>query len=493
MRRQQVVAFAVSAALVALAGLFLASIFGVTLFSGQPAQPPALPARALVLELTSGISGTMALGLGIGLGDIPSNSLAGPIRAARLQVLRFLDTHADDYDWQQGCVYGSTGTRPDCYNRAGHGSPLDQFMAFAGQVGAQPLIAVNGEIDDPQQAAQLVAFYWQHCAHAPDQDCPDPYWEIGDSPATWSHFAIPLKQRQPSDSSMATPDQYAALVTSYKAAMVLAAPYYRQHPIKIVADEFITGATDESWIDALAHGGVDTHYAPLIYSSGSHTLGVQDIVQAVENGYGDRPGVDAWLESLREGLQQFDQSSSIKIFIGRWSIDANTGLNEPSVYGGYAQALFTAALLARVWDDAGGDNPIAMAVEAPMFGPAQEPFDIATSAPRSAIDVYTLLGRYFGTHPVAVQLGSGATKAGVLAAGATTDTGERRLLLVNLDGKKAQSVDLQAGSGSAAEMWWIAPDSSRADGAGAVRHARLSGSRISIPPWSVAVVRLKAS
>ena len=147
-----------------------------------------------------------------------------PVRAAHVQVLRFGDAYADDYDWQQGCLYDPTHPHPDCYNKAGQGSPLDQFLAFAGQVGAQPLIVVNGEIDDPQQAAQLVAFYWQHCTHAAGRQCLDPYWEIGDSPATWSHFAIPLKQRRPSDASMITPDQYAALVTSYRAAMAKAAP-----------------------------------------------------------------------------------------------------------------------------------------------------------------------------------------------------------------------------------------------------------------------------
>jgi hypothetical protein len=219
---------------------------------------------------------------------------------------------------------------------------------------------------------------------------------------------------------------------------------------------------------------------------------VQNVIQAVAHGYLDRPGIDAWLESLREGLQQFDQSSSLKIFIGRWSIDANTGLGEPNVYGGYAQALFTAALLARVWDDAGGANPIAMAVEAPMIGPAQEPFDIATSSPRSAVDVYTLLGRYFGAHPVPIELRNGDTADDVLPAAATTDAGDTRLLLVNLDQKLAHSVDVQGTAAQAAEMWWIVPDPSRPDGASLARHMLLSGSRITIPPWGIAVVRLRA-
>ena len=496
MRRQHIVALALFAGLIVLAALLLASIFDVTLVPQQPAHTSApLAANALQVGQSSGSpTAAIALGLGIGLGDVPTNSMADPVRGAHVEVLRFGDVHADDYDWQQGCLYDPTRPHPDCYSRAGHGSPLDQFLAFAGQVGAQPLIVVNGEIDDPQQAAQLVAFYWQHCMHAPGRTCPDPYWEIGDSPATWNHFAIPLNQRQSSDSSMANPDQYAALVTSYRAAMYRAALYYADHPdhpIKIVADEFITGATDESWIDALGYGGIDTHFAPLIYSRGSRTPSVQDVIRAVSQGYQDRPGIDSWLQSLREGLQQFDQSSSLKIFIGRWSIDANTGLDEPSVYGGYAQALFTAALLARVWQDAGGTNPIAMAIQAPMSGPAQEPFDIANAgAPRSAVAVYTLLGRYFGTHPVSVDLGSGAAKAGMLAAGASLGPGDTRLLLVNLDQKSAHTVDLQ-GAARAAEMWWIVQDNAQADGASSVHHAVIGGSRVKVPAWGIAVVRLR--
>ncbi len=491
MRRQHLVALALLTALLLISGLLLLSIFGVTLLPRQSVSLPTLPPDALNVGQPSGSPAGIDLGLGIGLGDVPTNSMVESVQTAHVTVLRFGDTHADDYDWQLGCLYDPTRPHPDCYSQAGRGSPLDQFLAFTGQVGAQPLIVVNGELDDPQQAAQLVSFYWQHCAHAPGRDCPDPYWEIGDSPATWSHFAIPLKQRRPSDSSMATPDQYAALVTSYRAAMANAAPYYQRHPIKIVADEFITGATDESWIDALSYGGVDTHYAPLIYTRGSRTPSVQDVIQAVEHGYQDRPGVDAWLQGLREGLQQFDQSSSLKIFIGRWSIDANTGVGEPSVYGGYTQALFTAALLASVWQDTGGANPIAMAIQAPMSGPAQEPFDIATSLPRSAVDVYALVGRYFGRHPVPADLGSGATAAGMLAAGSSVDPGDLRILLVNLDQKKSHTVELQGVSRGVAEMWWIVPDSGQADGASAVRHAAASGSRVTVPPWGIAVVRLR--
>jgi hypothetical protein len=65
-------------------------------------------------------------------------------------------------------------------------------------------------------------------------------------------------------------------------------------------------------------------------------------------------------------------------------------------------------------------------------------------------------------------------------------------LLVNLDEKQAHTVVLQGSAERAAEMWWIGPDPSRTDGASATRQVLLSGSRITIPPWGIAVVRLQA-
>ena len=74
-----------------------------------------------------------------------------------LPLLRFGDLAADSYDWETDCSYGNDGRVPECGVGAGSGSSFDHFLQFAGKVGGTPLIVVNGEIDDPQQAAQWCA------------------------------------------------------------------------------------------------------------------------------------------------------------------------------------------------------------------------------------------------------------------------------------------------------------------------------------------------
>jgi hypothetical protein len=221
---------------------------------------------------------------------------------------------------------------------------------------------------------------------------------------------------------------------------------------------------------------------------------VQDVVNAVQQGYNGRPGVDSWLQDLRDSLAQFSQSSSIQIIVGRWSMDANPPSRvEPAVYGSYAQALFTAQMFAHVFQHAqsGGPNPIVLAVQAPMTGQAQEPFDIPTFEPRAAIAVYTLVGRFFGSYPVPLRLGTGVRNGPLVAAASLTSRGDARVLLMNTDSKKSHSVDLQNLPSGPREMWWISPDSAMPAGVSAIHHMMLSGSEILVPPWAIAVVRVR--
>ncbi len=491
MRRWLLVAFVLLAAGV---GVFTYT-YNVAPSSPSPSRASTVAPDAVALSGFGGAAGSSPmLGMGSGTSDILDSRMAGTLRAAHIGVLRFGDIGADDYDWQGGCIYGDIGSRPECYGIAGQGGKLDQFLTFAGQVGAQPLIVVNGEVDDPQQAAGLVAYYWLHCVHAAGKLCPDPYWEIGDSPASWKHFAVPLARRQPSDAQVIQPDQYAALAIAYAAAMTQATPSYvtranKDYKLKIVADEWITGATDQSWVDSVV--AVDTHYAPLLYAPPGPPPSEQDVIGAVEHGYGGRPGLDAWLQDLRDSLAQFSQSGSIGIILGRWSIDTNISSVEPAVYGGYAQALFTAQMIAHVWQDAqgGGRNPMLMVVQSPITGQAQEPFDITSLQPRPAVSVYTLVDRYFASYPLLVQRGDAARRGGVVAAAALAGTHDARVLLINTNRDHARTVDLQGMTAGAYDMWWIAPDRSAPTGVSAIHHERVSGARVTVPPWAIAVVR----
>ncbi|MGH2388548.1 MAG: hypothetical protein ACRDIE_10130 [Chloroflexota bacterium] len=458
-------------------------------FRAAPRHVPTLPPDTASISAYTGAAQDTPITLGIAteLDDRLDPGIAGVLHDAGIRVLRFGGSGADSYDWETGCLYGDAGNQRECSGAPGGNGKLDQFLHFAALVGAQPVIVVNGEVDDPQQAARMVSYYERHCVHDPRQasrPCLQPYWEIGNSPAAWKHFAVPLAARLPEDAYTIQPDQYAALVVSYTAAMRRVSPCGRC--IKIVADAWIAGATDQSWTDAVT--AIDTHYAPLLYSPSRPTPSPHDIVSAVQNDVGGRPSIDSLLSDLRDSLDQFSNGQNIGIIVGQWSIDANA-LQEPAVYAGYAQAIFAAELIAHLWQDAeaGGPNPLLLALEYPLSGSAQEPFDHATGLPRPATQVYALVDRYLGTHPVPAHSGSALRREGVIIAAAVNAGGQVSLLLVNSDQHHAHAVTARGMPTGPLDLWSIGP--TKAAGASPIRHSRLTSRRITLAPGEIAVAR----
>lgn len=476
----------------------------------QRRPTPSLPPDALVVgDLpAAGVAPAPLLGMGTEITDdlevgFPPGSVVAPVlRGISLALLRFPDAGADDYDWPSGCSYGGDGRR-DCGNGVGQeGSAFDHFLQLDAQVGARPLIVVNGEVDDPQLAARLVSYYEQHCVHGAaagghSGPCIQPYWEIGFSPVTWKHFAVPLGNRRAADASVILPDQYAALVSTYAAAMQAsyAASIRMQPPgalptIQIVADEWITGATDQSWVRSVA--AVDTHYPPPLYSSRASPPSPDQIVASVRGTLG-RPDIGSWLADRRNSIAQFDNSAGIGLIVGQWAIDANTNpATEPLVYGGYMQAVVAAELFARLWEDAAAarSNPLIAAIQYPIIGSSQEPFDATSGVGRAATAVYRLVNRYFTGQPVPVGLGATIQRDGI-AATATHDTGGGvRVLVVNTDRGRPLTVVLQGLSPGPCQVWWLAPDAATQSGISAIQHRSLTGRRLTLPPWAIAVVQV---
>jgi hypothetical protein len=469
----------------------------------QPSRQPAIPADAVVVSLANAAGGApITLGMGSDIPDdldarhFPGTTIVPALRAAQVGLVRFGADSADGYDWETGCSYRNDGRFPECGNGAGGGSSFDHFLQFANAVGAQPLIVVNGAIDDPQQAARMVAYYWQHCVRVggpPGRQpgaCVDPYWEIGYSPATWTHFAIPLTNRRIGDKATIQPDQYAAEVISYAAAMQRTTPSHTQ--LLIVADEWITGATDQSWV-ALAHvAAIDTHYSALLYVPGSPQPSSSQITGAVEGDAATgRPGIDTRLEDLRSSLAQFSNSDGIGVIVGQWSIDAYNHQDEPGIYGGYVQAVFAAELLAHLWQDAdpGGPNPLIGAIQYPIIGSSQEPFDPVSGQPRAALAVYRLVDRYLGAAPVSAMIGAALAQRGLVAAAAMVRPGVTGVLLVNTDAEHAVTLRLEGVAADGHHMWWVTPDTHGGAGVSPLHQAMTRGDQITLPPWAIAVVQ----
>jgi hypothetical protein len=477
---------AVFALLLVLGALVIVGLARGGAFSAPPRRAAILPPDVVIVGSGSGAAQETPIGLGIGveLDDRLDPGIAGVLRDVDIRVLRFGGINADDYDWETGYLYGDVGNRHQPTGALGENGKFDQFLQVAEQIGAQPLIVVNGEIDDPQQAARMVAYYERHCVHAQgdaSKPCLQPYWEIGNSPALWKHFAVPLKERRSGDVYTIQPDQYAALVVSYAVAMRRAEP--RGSHLKIVADEWIAGATDQSWTDAVT--AIDTHYAPLLYSPPHPAPSVREIVSAVQNNVGGRPSIDSSLSDLRDSLDQFTNGQNIGIILGEWSIDPNA-LDEPPVYGGYVQAIFAAELIAHLWQDAEADgpNPLLLATQDPLSGSAQEPFDIATGLPRPATQVYALVDRYFGNLPLAVTPGSAE---GVVVAAAANTKGQVSVLLVNSDQRRAHTLTVRGMPAGPLDLWSIGPTAD--DKASAIQHARQAGRKITLPPGAIIVAR----
>jgi hypothetical protein len=480
-----------------LLGVVLLALAGGVLYEAHSRQPQRLQALApdtvAVGPVTAG-KPAPSLGMGSDIPDDldvsfpPGSAIAPALRAVHLSLLRFGDLAADSYDWETDCSYGNDGRFPECGVGAGNGTSFDHFLRFAQVVGAQALIVVNGEIDDPQNAARMVRYYEAHCVHTGDGACVQPYWEIGFSPANWRHFAIPLPDRRVTDASVIQPDQYAALVISYAAAMQQAAPPGVH--LKIVADEWITGATDQSWVAWVS--AIDTHYAPLQSIPGTTLPSPVQVARSPSDGYAGRPGIDTWLQDLRSSLAQFTNSDRIGIIIGRWSIDANEGLNEPGMYRGYLQAVFTANLLAHLWEDAAssGPNPLLAAIQYPLIGSSQEPFDPAAGIARPAMRVYHLINSYMGNTAVPVQVGRGLQAAGVTAAAGVVHPGLESVLLVNTARGHTATVHLQGASGKRARMWWIVPRGNNAAAASQTRQRAIHDGTVTLPPWAVAIVQI---
>ncbi|HXT35047.1 MAG TPA: hypothetical protein VN837_05675, partial [Chloroflexota bacterium] len=142
------------------------------------------------------------------------------------------------------------------------------------------------------------------------------------------------------------------------------------------------------------------------------------------------------------------------------------------------------------WQDAqpGGSNPLLLATQYPLSGSGQEPFDYATSLPRPATQVYALVDRYFGAHPLPLSLGEGLRRAGILVAAAVDDHQRTSVLLVNSDEHHPHTLALQGLPAGPRDLWWLQPDS---DGRlGPLQHTRLTGPNFTLPPWAIAVLRV---
>jgi len=265
------------------------------------------------------------------------------------------------------------------------------------------VVVLNGETDDPRSAYALAALVARRYGLVFARDI---YWEIGNVPARWQHFGVPLTARSDGERIACSPDQYAALVTAYHAA--LAAALYGSVPggaggssdkggPRIVADAWIANATDQSWAGLVT--AVDTRYYPYT-SLGVAPPGAAAVAASVTNPPPGAVSLHDQLAGLRANLGQYNEGESIALFLGQWNIDANAS----AAYDPTAQAVFLASLLLHAARDG-----VGMAAWAPplLYGESssgppgssstpQTPFVDGQPAP--SLVLLTLLRGLAGAH-----------------------------------------------------------------------------------------------
>ena len=148
----------------------------------------------------------------------------------------------------------------------------------------------------------------------------------------------------------------------------------------------------------------------------------------------------------------------------------------------------------HLWQDAALNttNPLLAAIQYPIIGSSQEPFDPASGQSRSVVALYNLVDRYVVGAPAATQEGTSVRAEGVIAAAALSGNGLRSYLLVNTNGRSPASVQLQTTAEERTQMWWIAPTGQASNAALVTHHTSVTGGSIVLSPWEVAVVQTRA-
>ncbi len=383
-------------------------------------------------------------GLGVDLqegsyGDAQCRPLVGV--DGLVGLMRIGEATADNYEWRTDSSW-SDGHRIAASNGCkalpdrNQGASILRVVARARALKTDIVVALNGEIDDPQSAAALAAFMVKRVGLTGARAI---YWEIGVTPALWRHLGIALSQRSSGDHATCSPDVYAAIVTSYAAALTVA---LGGAPPRIIADAWIANATDQSWTGVVT--AVDTQYYP--FSSPDRVpADAADVAAAVSAAPApDVATLDQQVQALSANLAQYPQGAGVRVFVGSWNLDSETVTSSP-LYDSPAQGVFVARLLLHLVN--AGATLAAWA--SPLYGSSgrltQTPFVDGRSTPGLAVfaALHQLVGGRVvlplrtidGVDALAVRRADGR----VALVAANPDPTRAHTLPLNLNGLPAKS------------------------------------------------------
>jgi len=491
-------------ALAILALAFTAAIAAMVMRANGPrGAATALPA-SLVLVDAGRATGTVVspalFGVGVDLSAATYATFAGPdcgvlagIGGATTLVRVGADT-ADDYDWLTD-TYDNPRDPSTHGVDASHGCPPSRDRAAASvlrvldrarALHARAMVVLNGETDDPQGAYRLVAVIARRYGRAFARAL---YWEIGNAPAQWQHFGIPLTARSAGEHINCSPDQYAALVTGYHAAIAgaLGAPP-RGTPAgegwpRVVADAWITNATDQSWAGLVA--AVDTRYYPYTtVGAGTGPANARDVARGVSSPPSGTISLDDQLSSLRASLDQYG-GAGVRLFVGQWNIDAGASAVGP-FYDSAGQAAFVAALLAHAVRD--GVDMAAWAPPLYGFTGFSQQAPIVDGRPTPGFRVFGALRQLAGARVLRMTVPRGWDLDGLAAR---RQDGGVSIALVRTDGRGPIDVPFRLSGGPARPVRaTLQTFSAVSDGAARTLLLDPRDARIAVPAPGVVIVTL---
>jgi len=461
--------------------------------------PIAAPHNASAARLTVDARGRGGAPLspalfGVGV-DLASGSYVRPgatrcaaltdVRAGGIALVRIGAREADDYDWPADAYYNLQNPRlrieasPGC-PAPGPAASVLRVLDRVRDLHAHAVVVLNGETDDPRAAYGLVTLIARRFGDAFARAV---YWEIGNAPAEWQHFGVPLTARRGEEHIACTPDQYAAVVTSYAAAITAAlgappagTPPDRTWP-RVVADAWIANSTDQSWTGVVT--AVDARYYPY---TATEPASQDAIASSVVSPTAGTVSLDDQLNSLRDSIAQYDGSGSVRLFIGQWNVDANADPSAgPELYASYGQAVFVADLLLHL-----ARHNVAMAAWAPpLYGPPQAPF--ALGQPSPGYTVLTALAPLAGSRLLATP----TVPPGVDVLAARRPDGGLSIVLVRTSDQGPTGVPLRVVGDPARAVHATVQTFSATDN-GAMRALTIdpANARIAVPAPGVVIVTL---
>jgi len=468
------------------------------------ATPVASPSLVLVdaRRPTGAVVSPALFGVGVDLSAATYARFTGSdcgalvgIGGAATLVRAGADT-ADDYDWPTD-TYDNPRDPSTHGVDASHGCPPARDRAAASvlrvldrvrALRARAVVVLNGETDDPQGAYRLAALIARRYGLAFARAI---YWEIGNAPAQWQHFGIPLTARSAGEHINCSPDQYAALVTGYHAAIAGAlgassaprgAPAGQGWP-RIVADAWITNATDQSWAGLVT--AVDTRYYPYTtVGAGTGPASALDVARGVSRPPSGTISLDDQLSSLRASLDQYG-GAGVRLFVGQWNINAGASAVGPA-YDSAGQAAFVAALLTH----AVRDGVVMAAWAPPLYGftgfSQQAP--IVDGGPTPGFRVFGTLRRLAGARILSMTVPPGRGLDGLAVR---RPDGGVTIVLARTDGRGSIDVPLRLSGGPARPVWaTVQTFSATSDGTSRARSIDPVNARISLPAPSVVIVTL---